>query len=96
MDWILYQNSTYKSVLENVYSAYQLCFQLVDHWTICVIIFAWSGGIKFGSVHISGSFTDDPFTFVTCVCSQRKYTYVLSDTRVKRLYFLEWREVPEL
>ena len=55
-----------------------------------------SGGLKFGSVHISGIFTDDAFTFVACMCSQRKRTYVLTDMRVKRSCFLEWREVPEL
>ena len=31
-----------------------------------------SGGLKSGSVHISGIFTDDAFTFVPCVRSQKK------------------------
>ena len=45
------------------------------------------GGLKFGSVHIFGIFTDDAFTSVACVCSQRKHAYILIDTRVKRSVF---------
>ena len=36
----------------------------------------YSGGLKFGSVHISGILTDDTFTSVACVRSQRKHTYI--------------------
>ena len=53
-------------------------------------------GLKFGSVHISGTLTDNTFTSVAYVRSQRQHTPVLSDTCIKRLCFLEWREVPEL
>ena len=36
---------------------------------------------------------DDTFTFVACVHSQRKRTYVLPDTHIKRLCFLGVPEV---
>ena len=56
----------------------------------------WSGGLRFGSVHISGIFTEGAFTFVGFVRSQRKHMYVLTDTHVKHSCFLEWQEVPEI
>ena len=46
---------------------------------------AQGDGLKFGSVHISGIFVDDAFTYVACVRSQAegKRMYVLTDTRIK-------------
>ena len=43
------------------------------------------------AVSLSVVRVDHAFMFVACVRSQRKCTYVLIDTRVKRSCFLEWQ-----
>ena len=73
-----------------------ICFMVGMCTYVFICIQVWSGGLKSGSVHISGIFTDRAFTFVVCVLSQRKQMNILTNMNIKCSCFLEWQEVPEL